>query len=359
MDVIGQIVMGWLWLLVIAWVACLIHECGHMVFGWLAGYRLVRMHVVFVLLERRQGAWRLRRDFRVWPNAGYCSMGLPEETKACPYRLSIAGGALANAVTGAAALAVSTQVFHMDARWVWALSNFGWLSVVSAVCNLLPLRTGGSPSDGWTLRDLNRSQCGPQDRAQLLRVAWLQAQGVPIKDMPAELFEAPGPASPDSAMGHYRLLNRADWLCSQGRDDEAGQAFRAIDVRRLSRADGSMVAVVVLFEDIVDCGKRPPAAVFEDPLVVWWLRRRGQWPPFARIRALKAAYVDHDLARAAEEIALARQSMSTISSEDGRVAERTSLDELESWIARGMDQQDPGATAGPVADRGGCAVVES
>jgi hypothetical protein len=147
-----------------------IHEGGHTLAGYLAGFQLRHVSVGPLKLQRTASGWKVSRsqnDFFGGMSHGVPGPTLqnaPEDTLIWSRAVRLAGGSAANILTGGLALGLASMLSaegmiaaEGGAISVAALRYFGAASLLVGVLNLIPFRTqGGLITDGgrlWSLLD--------------------------------------------------------------------------------------------------------------------------------------------------------------------------------------------------------------
>jgi hypothetical protein len=213
--------------LLAAWIAVVVHECGHLVAGLSAGWRFSLLVIGPLRLGRGpDGLVRVgwNRDIAMIGGAGGAT---PTHTTHLREAMAVnaAGGPLASLLLALAAHLelVGPYVAH------GALAIFcGWLRLISGgigVINLVPMANGPFVTDGLRLlRVLGHGPHGAREIA-LLTLSALEERGVPPRDWDAALIER-GLAVRDGSMFECQFEL---WACQRARDggrlDEAGVAL--------------------------------------------------------------------------------------------------------------------------------------
>ena len=198
---IGQLLIALLAFYAMIIVQVAIHEAGHLAAGLLSGYRFVSYRLFSLMWIRQDGRIRLKR-FSLAGTGGQCLMDPPDmQAGALKTTLYNLGGVLANLLT--AALAVGLSFCVQNAAACALLRMFAVVGFSSALINGIPMRA--ISNDGANALDVRRSEAARRAFWVQLRVNAYMAQGVRLKDMPAEWFEMPADDAlndmPQAAMG--------------------------------------------------------------------------------------------------------------------------------------------------------------
>jgi len=141
-----------------------VHEGGHSLAGYLAGFRLQHVSVGPLKLQRTPDGWKASRSqhgFFVGMSHSVPGPSLQDTTTATIRRrraVRLAGGAVANVITGGLALSLALALPLGSAAMEAGVRFFGYLSLVMGVTNLIPFRMGsGLITDGAQLIPLLRA----------------------------------------------------------------------------------------------------------------------------------------------------------------------------------------------------------
>ncbi|RSK37222.1 zinc metalloprotease [Hymenobacter metallilatus] len=170
----------------------LLHEGGHTLMGWLAGFRLLSFSAGPLHLTQQADGWQWKLQPQRDKLSGFVATYPvhPHHLRG-RYALLIAGGPLANLLTGGLALyahyrwlvpygyTLSGPLYLLDA----ANCVFGWLSILVGALNLLPLTLStGHIIDGKRLWDLARGGSAMHQHVGLLYFQYLHHQGTRPRD---------------------------------------------------------------------------------------------------------------------------------------------------------------------------------
>lgn len=154
-------------LLIAAW-----HELGHLVGGWLSGFRFTLFIVGPLKIERTHNRTKLGLNRNLSLAGGLAASSPPPGTrlntadmKRALFRI-VAGGPLFSTL-GALLLVPSSLLLASLPGLAIALGITGALSLIIALVTMIPLRTSGFRSDGARLLQLLRGGEAAQQWAQL------------------------------------------------------------------------------------------------------------------------------------------------------------------------------------------------
>jgi len=165
-------------ILLALYLAILVHELGHVIAGWAAGFKLRALAVGGFLVERKARGWRLRL---ISFSGGFAGMS-PRSTETLTQRYAwlVAGGPAASLLLLAAAAALRGAYFAQILFFVNVLIVFSCL---------IPYTTRGRYSDAKFLLILARTGAAAERLAAILYLIAVDAQGFRPRDWPRELVE--------------------------------------------------------------------------------------------------------------------------------------------------------------------------
>lgn len=188
------------------------HEAGHLLFGWLTGYKFVSYRIGRWMLVRQQGRFRLKR-FHIPGTGGQCLMSPPEVgAEHCPYLLYGLGGIILNLLTMLLALAwvVLFPVSYPVDFFLYLIIFFGLLQ---AIISSIPKKISAIPNDASNIRSLNSDPLARKALYLQLKVNALQTDGVRLKDMPEEWFQVPADLNLGNSLdASLKFLEAARWM---------------------------------------------------------------------------------------------------------------------------------------------------
>ena len=211
-DTAGELALSMLLLFAAGYTQLILHEAGHLIAGLLSGYSFVSFRIGSLTLIKSRGRFRLAR-YRLAGTGGQCLMAPPPLRNGdYPAMLYHLGGVIMNLLC--AALAALMLLWRGYSAWWLGTLVIG---LVMACTNGIPLKTAAVDNDG---RNALRGRREPDVRLgfyRQLQVNRGQADGMRLRDMPADWFEcAPG-------QEHERGYLRFQYLLDSGAYADARQ----------------------------------------------------------------------------------------------------------------------------------------
>ena len=164
----------------------LFHECGHLLFGRLTGYRFLRLQVGSLVLKKENGRLRLRRERSGFTGfAGSAAMTPPDkpdgEVRLTPFFL---GGVIVTALLTAASLAAAILLPPGYLRFT--LSYFALISGYLTLNNAIPW-TRWAITDAEKISAAKESPAAHDTMVKSLRLSVRLIGGERLKDLPPEM----------------------------------------------------------------------------------------------------------------------------------------------------------------------------
>lgn len=279
----------------------ILHEGGHLVCGLLSGYRFCSFRVGSLMWMREDGGRLHLRRLRLAGTDGQCLMSPPDMVDGhLPVTLYNFGGALANLLTAALALAL-----YGPARRAPLLTAFLlFLAVIggfTAAMNGIPLRLGNIDNDGRNALSLGRDPAALRAFWVQMKVAEAQARGLRLREMPEDWFSMPGDEALQNAMTAAQGVLVCNRLVDEGRLAEADRAIAHL--LAVSRGlPGLYRGLLVCDRVTVELLGEARPAVLADFLTqgqVKFMRQMKRFPSVLRTRYLHALLAERDAAKAA------------------------------------------------------------
>ena len=232
----------------------ILHEAGHLIMGKLSGYRFVSFRVFNLMLVRENGKLK-RKRFTVVGTGGQCLMSPPEMKHGTfPLVLYNLGGALMNFLFGALCLWL---FLLLPMPWSAAFLVSAVIGLFSGLVNIIPLKVGGVPNDGYNLFLLGREKNTAARQAfwLVLRANAMLASGIRARDFPASWFDGLDLDQLADPMMANLAAMRYNYLLDQGAFQEArALARRLLDTpNMLELFKNEMRCELLFFELIFEC----------------------------------------------------------------------------------------------------------
>lgn len=200
------------------------HEAGHMLFGFLSGYKFVSFRVRNLIWIKQDGKIRLKR-YHLPGTAGSCGMEPPDmKDGKFPVFLYYMGGALMDLIV----CVLCAQMYYVLAFRYWMagvltmyLAIQSVWAFASALRNAVPMRSKLIFNDGYSLLSL-------RGNPESVRALWISlkdgaeiARGRSTTEMPEEWFEMPTDEQMKKRFVVGFALRRFDRLMDEMRMEEA------------------------------------------------------------------------------------------------------------------------------------------
>jgi len=174
-----------------AFLAIIVHELGHLVFGKLTGYSFVSFRVSSFVWYKENGKIMFSRSKSI--AAGQCLMDPPENPEKFKFVWYNLGGGIFNLLLAGVwwGIYVITSAIAVDGvHWFWVIFFIIGIvyNVLTALINLLPFIVGGMPVDGRNVREALKSKDAKHGLYMMLYINGQLAKGKRYRDFPQELF---------------------------------------------------------------------------------------------------------------------------------------------------------------------------
>ena len=242
------ILLGCMYLAMV--VQTVIHELGHLFFGFLTGYRFCSFRVGPLMLVKSRGRLRLKK-FSLAGTGGQCLM-IPPDLKdgKLPVVLYNLGGSILNFMVAGLCLMCCTFLPWVKFLWEFLLMA-AVIGFAYALTNGVPLRMGILNNDGYNAIRLGKNP-------EAMRAWWIQlkasqqvAEGVRVKDMPADWFAMPD----EEGLRNSITATLAVFACNRLMDEHRFSEADAL-MEKLLDADAALVGLHrrLLINDRIYCG---------------------------------------------------------------------------------------------------------
>lgn len=137
-------------ILISFYIQTIIHEAGHLVFGFISKYDFVSFRIGSITIVKSNGKLKLKK-MTIAGTGGQCLMKPPQVGKdKYPIKLYLLGGGLFNLIS----VMISLICYFLLPKNQWVsliLLVFAIIGFVLAVLNLLPMNAGGIANDGYNV----------------------------------------------------------------------------------------------------------------------------------------------------------------------------------------------------------------
>ncbi len=214
----------YLWFYISGIIQMVVHEAGHLVFGLLSGYKFSSFRIGSFMWVKLNGKIRFKR-FSLAGTGGQCLMAPPDLVDGkIPYVLYNMGGSMANVIVSIVPFVGALVTWNRDVLH-GILLIWGFVGLLQAVMNGIPMKIQGNNNDGYNAKELGKNP-------ESIRAFWLQmkinelgASGQTSKDMPEEWFAMPS----EEGLQNSMIASIAVFRC-----------IRMIEERKFAEADELM-----------------------------------------------------------------------------------------------------------------------
>ncbi len=230
------ILFFFIFMLISAIIYTVIHEFGHVLFGWATGYKLDAFAVFGYTFVNVDGRYILKRMYI--PGTGGANMMHHKKSKTnAPYSLYIMGGVIITAVLTIASIAL--MVFINNAFIGLFFYAMVLIGLFVTIYNTIPLKTkNGVYNDGMILKLFKNDERSQEVFNKTQDVSLLALKGIPIKDAPEELFEIPESYKTAPFANELRV-NKSEYLIYNRRYEEAESELESV-IRDMGESDKAL-----------------------------------------------------------------------------------------------------------------------
>ncbi len=235
--------------LVAVYLQMMIHECGHLVFGLISGYRFVSIRFASFMLTKINGKFKLKR-YTLAGTGGQCIMVPPDSADAdIPVTLYNLGGCFANLISALLFIALWFCTgnpfisFFLIAAALWGLS--------SALQNGIPMTLPAISNDGKNVIIMRKNKTARRSFILSVKIIEALTNGIRIKDLPEELFESEKDDIVSDHLSVSILISRCDRLIDEHRFAEAKEEL--IKILELPNCQLNGVTRAMLVHNLICC----------------------------------------------------------------------------------------------------------
>lgn len=198
----------------------IIHEAGHLVFGFMSGYKFSSFRIFSFMLVKDSGKLKLKK-LTIRGTAGQCLMIPPDfDDGKIPVFLYNLGGSLLNLIT--ALIGIILYIVFADFPLIKiVMLLFSLIGIILAALNGVPMRMGSVDNDGYNAFSLSKNSKAMQSFWLQLKVNEQNSNGIRLRDMPAEWFIVPTDEEMKNSMIAYVGVLCCGRLMEEHRFDEA------------------------------------------------------------------------------------------------------------------------------------------
>lgn len=167
----------------------IIHEAGHLLFGFITGYSFVSFRIGSLTIIKDKDKISYKK-FGIPGTAGQCLM-MPPEIKdgRYPFIMYNYGGGIMNLIVAGAGILLVVLIEGIPVLISTILILISGAGIFAALTNIIPLKVGGISNDGYNVISMLKDEDARRGFYLQLRVNGLQSQGMRIKDMELEEFK--------------------------------------------------------------------------------------------------------------------------------------------------------------------------
>ena len=283
-------------MVVMFFVHIIIHEGGHLLFGWLSGYRFSSFRIANIILANNDGKLQIKK-YSIPGTGGQCLMIPPKEKgEEVPFVLYNLGGVLTNLITAMIAL-IALLLWDGNAIVRTILSIFSATGFVQALQNGIPMTTKQVANDGMNILKLKKN---PKALKAFVNTFYIHEQttmGKRLRDMPEKYFEICEGDSIMDSISVTVLIYRFMRLIDLGKIDEAMKLGEELldHVDAMAGIHANMVKLELMYCRILsDYPKEKIDELYEDKEVKAFLKVAGRMISTPRYQYAYALLVERD-----------------------------------------------------------------
>ena len=306
------------------YLSVMVHELGHLVFGWLTGYKFGFFKLGSLSWFKEDGAIRFKRSKNF--AAGQCLM-FPQKEEDFKFVLYNLGGGIFNLVLGVLLLGLNIRRMGLG-FWNEFIFAGILINLFFAVTNLVPYQAGLVPNDGANIREALKSEDAKRGFYLMLASNQSLMEGRRYQDLDPALFQLQEEADWDNYFVAYIKLLEVEYLLDRQEYQAALALLDRLEGQQLQNYYMNSVRVAKLYLlSVYLPDPKAATAIYEDPKVKQFLKIK--LPPFAKFEIAYAAFVKEDLEQARILLKKAKKTMTALPNQGERVMELEQLQLLE------------------------------
>ncbi len=173
-------------LIMIAYFHTIVHECGHMLFGLLTGYKFVSIRFGSLILIKKNDKLYLKK-YKLAGTGGQCFMSPPNFIGgSIPFQLYHYGGSILNIIVAFISLGFAlTSTVPLIKMVFMVMCAVG---ILYGAINGFPLKMGILINDGYNVKLMKNNLYSRIAVYQQLKVMEYLSHDISLKDMPKDIF---------------------------------------------------------------------------------------------------------------------------------------------------------------------------
>lgn len=283
----------------------MIHECGHLVFGLLSGYRFVSIRFASFVLTKINGKLKLKR-YTLAGTGGQCIMAPPDSEDAdIPVAIYHLGGCFANLISSL--LFTALWFFSGNPFASYFLIAAALWGLTSALQNGIPMTLPAISNDGKNVIIMRKNKTARRSFILSVKIVEALTNGIRIKDLPKELFETEKDDTVSDHLSVSILISRCDRLIDEHRFAEAKEEL--INILELPNCQMIGVTRAMLVNNLICCEAFDTnnEEIYKKYITeehVKLSKALAKNIGTIRTRYVRAVLISHDLAEAQKELKL-------------------------------------------------------
>ncbi|NMD38889.1 MAG: M50 family metallopeptidase [Christensenellaceae bacterium] len=283
---------------IISYLQIIIHELGHLIFGYLTGYKFVSFRIASHMLISEQGKLKYKK-FSLAGTGGQCLMVPPDIVDGkMPYVLYNLGGSLLNLISSV--LSICLYFIFVNVNYLsFFLLMSALIGIAFAVMNGIPLKLDSINNDGYNVLEIGKNPKVAKVFWQQLKINEMLLKGKKLKDLDDEWFEIPT----DEEMQISLLANQAVYI--ENRYMESFEFSKALSLAK--ELINGKNAIIGLNKNLLKCdaiycelleGNKDALNTYLDKELKKIMKAMSKYPSILRTEYTIALLADNDEAKA-------------------------------------------------------------
>jgi len=221
-----------------------IHESGHVIFGWATGYKLDAFALFGYVFINSDNRYILKR-VKIPGTAGANMMHYAKDktSASAPYMLYVLGGVL---TTGVATIISAISMKFINNVYVEIfLYTMVFVGLVFTVYNAIPTKVKGIYNDGMIVKLFKKDDRSQEIFNKAQDISLISLREFSIKDAPEELFEI-SESYKSAPFANELRVNRSEYLMYNERYREAELELEDV-IQNLDESDKNLKDIATCF----------------------------------------------------------------------------------------------------------------